>query len=81
VHKWQITWLQLSVYFKGKNKGGHEWVIEFEREPPNIEAFNTLLDSNLQKINSDYEAKRFKNMAMERLSLNPVPRGILFTHG
>jgi hypothetical protein len=63
------------VYFKGKNKGGHEWVIEFEREPPNMEAFNNMLDNNLQKINSDYEAKRFKNMAMERLSLNPVPRG------
>ncbi len=63
------------VYFSGKNKGGHEWVIEFEREPPDMEAFNNTLDANLQKINSDYEAKRFKNMAMERLSLNPVPRG------
>ena len=63
------------VYFSGKNKGGHEWVIEFEREPPDMEAFNKALDFNLQKINSDYEAKRFKDMAMERLSLNPVPRG------
>lgn len=63
------------VYFSGKNKGGHEWIIEFEREPPDMEAFNNTLDANLQKINSDYEAKRFKNMAMERLSLNPVPRG------
>jgi GH3 auxin-responsive promoter len=63
------------VYFNGKNKGGHEWIIEFEREPPDMETFKNTLDTNLQKINSDYEAKRFKNMAMERLSLNPVPRG------
>jgi hypothetical protein len=67
------------VYFKGKNKGGHEWVVEFEREPPDMEAFNNTLDANLQKINSDYEAKRFKNMAMERLSLNPVPRGTFYS--
>jgi GH3 auxin-responsive promoter len=63
------------IYFKNKKKGGHEWLIEFEREPPDLEAFNTLLDTNLQKINSDYEAKRFKNMAMERLHMRLVPRG------
>ena len=63
------------IYFDGKNKGGHEWVIEFDREPPDMEAFNNILDTNLQKINSDYEAKRFKNMAMDRLRLRHVPRG------
>ena len=63
------------VFFKHNNKGGHEWVIEFEREPPDMEAFNNSLDFNLQCINSDYEAKRFKNMAMERLHMHPVPRG------
>ncbi len=63
------------IYFDGKNKGGHEWVIEFDREPPDMEAFNNILDTNLQKINSDYEAKRFKNMAMDRLRLSHVPRG------
>lgn len=63
------------IYFDGLNKGGHEWVIEFEREPLDMEAFNNILDTNLQKINSDYEAKRFKNMAMERLRLRHVPRG------
>jgi hypothetical protein len=66
------------IFFNHKNKrskGGHEWLIEFEKEPPDLETFNTLLDNNLQKINSDYEAKRFKNMAMERLKLRPLPRG------
>ena len=63
------------IYFEGKSKGGHEWLIEFDREPPDLETFNNLLDSNLQRINSDYEAKRFKSMAMERLRLRLVPRG------
>jgi hypothetical protein len=64
------------VYFRGeKSKGGHEWIVEFEKEPSDIERFNQLLDENLQRINSDYEAKRFKGMALERLRLTAVPRG------
>jgi hypothetical protein len=64
------------IYFQGeKGKGGHEWLVEFEREPPDLEAFNHSLDMNLQKINSDYEAKRFRNLAMDRLRLRLVPRG------
>ena len=64
------------IYFgRGKNKGGHEWVIEFEREPTDLEHFRQALDENLQRINSDYEAKRFKGMALDRLNLRSVPKG------
>jgi hypothetical protein len=65
------------VYFGGNNssRGGHEWVVEFEKEPQDIELFNQTLDENLQRINSDYEAKRFKSLALERLRLRPVPKG------
>lgn len=64
------------VYFgKNKSKGGHEWVIEFEKAPVDLERFNQVLDETLQRINSDYEAKRFKGMALERLHLRPVPPG------
>ena len=49
--------------------------MKFEKEPENIEQFNNILDANLQRINSDYEAKRFKSMAMERLQLRKLPRG------
>lgn len=64
------------VYFgRGKNKGGHEWIIEFEKEPSDLERFNQVLDENLQRINSDYEAKRFKGMALDRLRLHSVPKG------
>jgi hypothetical protein len=64
------------VYFKGGDgKGGHEWLVEFEKMPRDMKAFSRLLDENLQKLNSDYEAKRFQNMAMSPLQLQPVPPG------
>lgn len=63
------------IYFQGSGKGGHEWLIEFEESPNDIKAFNQLLDNKLQKINSDYEAKRYKDMALEQLRLRPLPKG------
>lgn len=63
------------IYFNGSGKGGHEWLVEFDKEPENIENFNNVLDDNLQRINSDYEAKRFKSLAMERLKLHNIPKG------
>jgi hypothetical protein len=64
------------VYFEGSGKGGHQWLVEFEKTPNNLGAFETLLDINLQKINSDYEAKRYKNMALEQLQIQQVPPGM-----
>ena len=63
------------VYFNGGGKGGHEWLIEFEKAPHDLTTFNTLLDRNLQRINSDYEAKRYKDMALHELRLRALPRG------
>lgn len=64
------------IYFgDGQKKGGHEWIIEFEKPPADLAQFNRLLDETLQRINSDYEAKRFKSMALEQLRLRSVPKG------
>ena len=64
------------IYFSAeKKRGGHEWVLEFEKEPADLERFNQVLDESLQRINSDYEAKRYKGMALDRLLINPVPKG------
>lgn len=63
------------VYIEGTGKGGHEWLIEFENAPDNMEQFNKVLDLNLQKINSDYEAKRYKDMALEQLRMTAMPKG------
>lgn len=64
------------VFFAGdKGRGGHEWIVEFEKAPTDLERFNEVLDQTLQRINSDYEAKRYKGMALQRLHLHAVPRG------
>lgn len=52
------------IFMEDREKGGHEWIIEFKTPPKDMEAFRRLLDENLQKINSDYEAKRFNNMTL-----------------
>jgi hypothetical protein len=49
---------------EGGEKGGHEWVIEFIREPNDLERFKLLLDEKLREVNSDYDAKRHKDIAL-----------------
>lgn len=60
-------------YLQNGEKGRHEWLIEFQRPPANIEAFAVVLDQELQKINSDYAAKRTRNLALENLSVTALP--------
>jgi hypothetical protein len=64
------------VYFpNSRGRGGHEWVVEFGQKPVNVELFARVLDESLQRINSDYEAKRYKNLALAPLRLHAVPPG------
>jgi len=51
-------------YFKDGKAGAHEWIIEFEKQPTDFNIFCTTLDSTLREINSDYDAKRYKDMAL-----------------
>ncbi|MCC8173760.1 MAG: GH3 auxin-responsive promoter family protein [Odoribacter sp.] len=64
------------VFMDNNQKGAHEWIIEFKAPPQNIEEFAELLDEQLQKLNSDYEAKRL--LSLERLKIH-VARPDLFT--
>lgn len=52
------------VYFGDESNGAHEWLIEFETRPPDMNVFVRLLDENLKKLNSDYEAKRAYNLSL-----------------
>ena len=70
-----VDYTVAPVYFGKERRGRHEWLIEFENPPTNLELFNKLLDENLQAINSDYEAKRYKSLALLRLKLTVLPRG------
>jgi len=52
------------VYMSGELKGAHEWLIEFECLPENLNYFTEILDNALKTLNSDYEAKRYKDMTL-----------------
>lgn len=66
------------VFFQGKEKGAHEWLIEFEKEPSDFNRFVEVLDKSLQSVNSDYEAKRAKNMALTIPVVKKVPNGTFY---
>lgn len=61
------------VFISAGEKGGHEWIIEFQQAPSNIENFSAELDTALQSLNSDYEAKRFKDIALTTPTIHVVP--------
>jgi hypothetical protein len=67
------------IYFHGDEAGGHEWIIEFERHPDDSERFTDILDQTLREVNSDYDAKRFKDMALRRPLVHVAPQGTFYT--
>ena len=64
------------VYFGDNSNGAHEWLIEFEKEPENIAGFAAELDKSLKELNSDYEAKRHKDIALRLPIIKSVPIGL-----
>lgn len=64
------------VYFSEKSNGAHEWLIEFSKEPPDMAVFTRELDHSLKNINSDYEAKRYKDIALGLPVVHSLKPGI-----
>lgn len=63
------------VYMSQEGNGTHEWIIEFDQLTGSLEDFTQALDQALQKINSDYEAKRHKDMALRMPIVHRMPVG------
>jgi GH3 auxin-responsive promoter len=63
------------VYFSEGSNGAHEWLIEFEKEPENLQSFVAALDAALKNINSDYEAKRYKDIALRMPIIHSLKKG------
>jgi hypothetical protein len=61
------------VYFSDGANGAHEWLIEFDKEPVNLPLFTYELDSALKSLNSDYEAKRHKDIALRMPVVRNLP--------
>jgi hypothetical protein len=66
------------VYMDGSSTGAHEWLIEFSQEPDNIAYFTEVLDNALKSINSDYEAKRYQNLALRLPLVRKAPSGTFY---
>ena len=63
------------VYFSEGSNGAHEWLIEFEKEPVELRHFVYELDSALKSLNSDYEAKRYKDIALRMPLVKSLNKG------
>ena len=66
------------VYMNEKESGAHEWLIEFEKSPHSIEYFTEILDNALKSINSDYEAKRYQNLALKQPVVISAKKGTFY---
>jgi hypothetical protein len=67
------------IYFSDEGNGAHEWLIEFEKEPTSMEQFVSKLDESLKQLNSDYEAKRYKNIALSMPVVHALKKGLFNT--
>ncbi|MDA9586972.1 GH3 auxin-responsive promoter family protein [Flavobacteriaceae bacterium] len=66
------------IFMKEEKQGAHEWIIEFDKIPESISIFTDLLDRALQDENSDYEAKRYKNMTLHKPKINIARKGLFY---
>lgn len=65
-------------FFDNGSTASHEWAIEFEKKPEDINLFIEMLDNALKAINSDYEAKRYKNLMLQLPIVNSLPKGSFY---
>lgn len=66
------------IFLTNKTSGGHEWLIEFEKEPENLENFTNLLDEALKSVNSDYHAKRSGDITLLRPTIQSVKKDTFY---
>lgn len=66
------------VFMSRDRQGGHEWLIEFSKAPSDLEYFSTLLDHALMSINSDYEAKRYRNLTLDKPLVHQAEQGTFY---
>jgi hypothetical protein len=66
------------VYMGSETRGSHEWIIEFDRAPDDLDHFIEILDTALKSLNSDYEAKRYKDLTLTKPVVRVVPAGTFY---
>lgn len=76
--KAHITDFTVAPVFMSEDTGAHEWLIEFEQQPNNLDYFKSVLDESLKQLNSDYEAKRFNNYVLQLPLIQVLPKGTFY---
>ena len=71
-----LEYTAAPVFMDANAKCRHQWLIEFSKPPQDLKVFAQLLDQKLQEVNSDYEAKRFKNITLQPLELIEARQGL-----
>ncbi len=66
------------IFMSASQKGGHEWMIEFDKEPDDFERFKVILDQRLKELNSDYEIKRYQNFTLDFPSIHRARKNLFY---
>ena len=73
-----IEYTACPIYMSNNQKGAHQWLFEFSKNPIDMEFFMEILDNKLKDLNSDYEAKRFKDISLEQPKYNILKEGVFY---
>ena len=73
-----VDYTAAPIFMEGKQKGSHQWIIEFKSPPKDLDLFQSTLDKELKKLNSDYEAKRYKDMTMVLPKITVAKEGLFY---
>ncbi|MFV8335461.1 GH3 auxin-responsive promoter family protein [Flavobacterium sp. RSP29] len=73
-----VDYTVAPIFMEGKEKGAHEWMIEFKNPPTDVSHFQKALDEAIQSLNSDYEAKRYNNMTLNPLIINIARKNLFY---
>ncbi len=66
------------IFMEGSENGGHEWVLEFSTDPESLSLFCEIFDTALKSLNSDYEAKRYKDFILHPPVLHKLKKGTFY---
>ncbi|MCH4821886.1 GH3 auxin-responsive promoter family protein [Gramella lutea] len=73
-----IDYTVAPIFMEGREKGAHEWIVEFKTPPRDFDNFVVQLDQALQEVNSDYEAKRYNNMTLNMPKIHQARKDLFY---
>ena len=73
-----VDYTAAPIFMDGKEKGAHEWIVEFKTPPENMPHFEELFDNALKSLNSDYEAKRLNNMTLNKPKMHSARTNLFY---